>query len=492
MARNSTAYDAPDTVIDVTRTHHMQRIKNTLAVLKVLIDVAMLIVAFVLGYRAREVLPLFAIPENPPEFERYGPTILLQIVVVVTLFFVSQLYHQRRTYSRFDRVRDLAGAVTIGSLIVYGMQEFIFRNTLLYVNYPRSMFTYVWLFSVVFVVLGREVFIKIQGELRKRGTIQDNLLIIGAGRVARDILGKIKDNPYLGYKIVGVITSRDEHHGRMLGVDILGDYDDISDIIDRFNVHQVIIALPDAKRTELVDLVTRCQRGQVDIKVYPDIFAYMAGDMNVDELGGTPLLTVRDIALRGWRLSLKRGMDIVGSTIGLIFLSPLMLLTAITIFLESRGPVFYTQIRMGLDGRPFPMIKFRSMRVDADKIADWTVENDPRVTRIGRFMRRTNWDEIPQLVNVLLGHMSLVGPRPEQPQYVREFRQSIPRYMERHREKAGVTGWAQIRGLRGDTSIAERTHADLWYIENWSLWLDMKIVFWTIMQMLLRRNTNAY
>ncbi|MEO1290641.1 MAG: sugar transferase [Chloroflexota bacterium] len=246
------------------------------------------------------------------------------------------------------------------------------------------------------------------------------------------------------------------------------------------------------ERIILVDLVTLCQRGSVDIKIYPDIFAYMAGDMNVDDLGGTPLLTVRDIALRGWKLSLKRGLDLIGAVFGLIVLSPWMILTAFLLYLEDGGAPFYTQERMGLDGRPFPMIKFRSMRADADQISDWTVENDPRVTKIGRFMRRTNWDEIPQLINVLLGHMSLVGPRPEQPQYVLQFREKIPDYMSRHREKGGMTGWAQINGMRGDTSIARRTSFDLWYIENWSIWLDIKIILATIVQTLRGKSRNAY
>jgi exopolysaccharide biosynthesis polyprenyl glycosylphosphotransferase len=255
----------------------------------------------------------------------------------------------------------------------------------------------------------------------------------------------------------------------------------------------VIIALPDAQRPEIVELINLCQRGRVDIKVYPDMFAYMAGDLNVDDLGGTPLLTVRDIALRGWKLSLKRGLDIVGSALGLIFLSPIMLLTAILIRLESPGAVFYTQERMGLDGRPFQMIKFRSMRQDAEASGPgWTTKDDPRRTRTGAILRKTNWDEIPQLVNVFLGEMSLVGPRPERPIYVQEFRERIPRYMERHREKAGMTGWAQVNGLRGDTSIAERTAYDLWYVEHWSLWLDIKIILRTVLNTVLRRDMHAY
>ncbi|MEO0565929.1 MAG: exopolysaccharide biosynthesis polyprenyl glycosylphosphotransferase, partial [Chloroflexota bacterium] len=277
------------------------------------------------------------------------------------------------------------------------------------------------------------------------------------------------------------------------GVQVIGGYNDIPDLIDRYQVEQVIIALPDAKRTELVEIINLCQRGNVDVKVYPDVLAYMSGDMNIDDLGGTPLITVRDIALRGWKLSLKRGLDVVGSVFGLVMLSPFMMLTAIIIKTESDGPVFYTQERMGLDGKSFEMIKFRSMRVDAETSGPgWTTPGDPRVTPFGRFLRRSNWDEIPQLINVALGQMSLVGPRPERPVYVQEFRQNIPRYMERHREKAGMTGWAQVNGLRGDTSIAERTAYDLWYVENWSLWLDIKIIIRTIFMTVTRSQRNAY
>jgi len=204
-------------------------------------------------------------------------------------------------------------------------------------------------------------------------------------------------------------------------------------------------------------------------------------------------LTVRDVAQRGWRLALKRAMDIVGATVGLILLSPLMLLIALLIKLDSPGPVFYVQERMGLDGRPFLMLKFRSMRADAEiEGPGWTRPDDPRRTRVGALLRRLNLDELPQLINVLLGDMSLVGPRPERPIYVEQFRRVIPRYMERHREKAGITGWAQINGLRGDTSIAERTKYDLWYVENWSLWLDIKILLRTLVQTLTFRSPNAY
>ncbi len=493
MAGNTPPLSLSDERLEVIKNEKRDnRAKLFLSSLLILSDIVTLILAFIVGYQARLILPFFLIPDVQPPLIDYVPTMLLHMFIIIAIFYFNQMYHLRRTFSRFDQARRIAGITSLGAVMVYGVQELFFRNTLLYVNYPRSMFFYVWLFSVVFTVVGRELHRLIQVRLRLQGLANDNLLIVGTGRIARDIIGKIKSTPALGYNIVGVVTSADEHQGRMVGYPIIGNFPDLPSVIDGFKVQQVIIALPDARRSELVELVTLCQRGAVDIKIYPDIFAYMAGDMNLDDLGGTPLLTVRDIALRGWKLSLKRGLDLFGSMAGLIVLSPWMILTAFLLYLEDGGAPFYTQERMGLDGRPFPMIKFRSMRVDADQISDWTVEDDPRVTKIGRFMRRTNWDEIPQLINVLLGHMSLVGPRPEQPQYVRRFREQIPDYMSRHREKGGMTGWAQVNGMRGDTSIARRTTFDLWYIENWSLWLDIKIILSTIIQTLSGNNRNAY
>jgi exopolysaccharide biosynthesis polyprenyl glycosylphosphotransferase len=493
MAGNSPALRFSNQGIGTMKSiRQTESIKFVLNTLLVLMDIGMLLMAFVLGYHSRVYLPLFPIPAGQPPLTDYLPTMALHVSIIIALMYFNQLYHQRRTFSRFDQLRSIIAVVTTGAVMVYGVQELIFRNSVLYENYPRSMFVYIWFYSVILVVISRELHRKLQVMLRQRGLTTDNLLIVGAGQITRDILGKIQRTPELGYNIVGVVTSKDEHQGRMLGVPVVGNFPNIPQLIDTYQIQQVIIALPDARRIEIVEIVTLCQRGQVDIKIYPDIFAYMAGDMNVDDLGGTPLLTVRDIALRGWKLSLKRGLDMWGAVFGLIILSPLMLLTAAILYFEDKGPIFYTQERMGLDGRPFPMIKFRSMRIDADKIANWTVENDPRVTRIGKFMRRTNWDEIPQLMNVLLGHMSLVGPRPEQPLYVYQFQEQIKGYMSRHQEKGGMTGWAQVNGLRGDTSIAERTSYDLWYIENWSLWLDIKIIIRTIFQTLISGSKNAY
>jgi exopolysaccharide biosynthesis polyprenyl glycosylphosphotransferase len=455
------------------------------------LDAAMLSFGFLLGYIARARLPLPALPVNPPPFTSYVPMLVVHLISVLIVFYFARMYHQRRAVSRIDEGYSVAQNVSIGTFLAVAFETLAFKNSTFELDYPRGVIIYAWLFGIILVVAGREMHRQTTIKLRQRGVGSDNVLIIGSGEVARTIAEKIRWSSQLGYNIIGAVNGSP---GSMVGdVPIIGTTGQLPELIDQHDIDEVIIALPEASHRELVQLISKCQRGRVSIKVYPDIFAYMSGGLTVDDLNGLPMLSVRDVALQGWKLSLKRGMDIIGSFIGLVLLSPVFVLTAILIKLESPGPVFFCQERMGLDGRPFPMIKFRSMRDDAEKHGPgWTTESDPRVTRIGKFMRKTNWDEIANLINVFYGQMSLVGPRPERPYYVEKFREFIPRYMERHREKAGMTGWAQVNGLRGDTSILERTKYDLWYVENWSLWLDIKIVLRTIFQTLFQRSKNAY
>ena len=294
----------------------------------------------------------------------------------------------------------------------------------------------------------------------------DRVLLIGAGEIGQMLMNKILHQPKLGYQIIGVVDAgKSGHPAAMDGVPTLGALADVPWIIDRYGIDDVIIGLPESSHQELVNIISLCEREKVGIRVFPDVFQFMASEVTIGDLGGLPLLTIRDVALQGWKLVLKRSMDIVVSGVTLVAISPFMLMAALLIKLDSPGPVFYSQERMGLDAIPFKIIKFRSMRVDAEQSGPgWTTPDDPRKTKLGAFLRRFNIDELPQLINVLVGDMSLVGPRPERPVYVEQFRQIIPRYMDRHREKAGITGWAQVNGLRGDTSIVERTKYDLWYI----------------------------
>ncbi len=245
---------------------------------------------------------------------------------------------------------------------------------------------------------------------------------------------------------------------------------------------------------QVVGFVAACQDEPVSIKVYPDTFQIITNnEVSLGDLEGLPLLSVKSTPLdQGFNRFLKRSLDLVGSSLGLIFLSPLMLTISALIWLEDRGSVFFVQDRVGVNGQSFPTLKFRSMRVTAEAGGPgWTTPNDARKTRIGAFIRRYSLDELPQLINVLLGEMSLVGPRPEQPHFVEQFSARIPRYMSRHKQKAGLTGWAQVNGLRGDTSIEERTRYDLYYVENWSLLFDIKIIVRTVVT-LFQRGNNAY
>jgi exopolysaccharide biosynthesis polyprenyl glycosylphosphotransferase len=307
--------------------------------------------------------------------------------------------------------------------------------------------------------------------------------VVGSGEVARIIVQRILWSPKLGYELVGVVYG-EGNDDELIGVQVLGKPEDLPELIIDNSIDEVIIAMPEEGHREVLRVISYCERGRVSIKVFPDFFQFIASEADIDDLGGLPLLSMRDYAMRGYLLIFKRLMDILGAIAGLIIFSPLMMLASIAIKLESPGPVFFIQERMGLDGKPFLMVKFRSMRADAEKQGPgWTTDNDPRRTKLGSFLRKIEMDELPQFINVLLGEMSLVGPRPEQLYYVNLFRESVPRYMERHREKAGMTGWAQVNGMRGDTSIIERTRFDIWYTENWSVLLDIKIIvrtFWQI------------
>ncbi len=458
--------------------------------LKFISDFSMAALAYGLGYYTRRAIP-FPGPATDylGDLSFYLPTILIHALSVVGVCYFSRLYEYQ--HSRIDEMYRVSGAVTIATLMGQAITSLIRRDLPPGGNYSRLLLLYAWLYSIGLTVVLRWLIHLLQKALVRHGWGRRRVLLIGLNDITRMILQKILWDPSLGYDAVGIIAEHPTEITQVQGVPVLGTINDLDAAMEREAVDEIIIALPeDTERHELLWLIARCERWHVPIRLYPDLFQLMTDRLTITELGGLPLLSLRDIQMRGWKRAVKRAMDIVGAGVGLVFLSPLSLLIAILIKLDSPGPVFYVQERMGLDARPFWMIKFRTMRTDADKSTNWTVPNDPRRTRVGSWLRKLNLDELPQLINVLIGDMSLVGPRPEQPYYVEQFRRSIPRYMDRHREKAGMTGWAQVNGLRGDTSIAERTKYDLWYIENWSLWLDIKILIRTLVN--LFRSPNAY
>ncbi len=460
-----------------------QRVRPIYSISLVILDALMIMVAFMVAYRLRVIIPWPAALADETPLVRYSGLIAAQIFGVITAMFFFKLYYLPRAVSRVDQLYSVFAAVTIGTLMAIALSVLVYKNSVFEVDYPRAMIIYAWILTIIFITIGRTGHQFVRDRLRDRGFGKDRLIVVGSGEVARIIIQRILWSPKLGYELVGVVYG-EGNDDELIGVPVLGKPEDLPDLITDNSIDEVIIAMPEEGHREVLRVISYCERGRVSIKVFPDFFQFIASEADIDDLGGLPLLSMRDYAMRGYLLIFKRLMDILGATAGLIIFSPLMMLASIAIKLESPGPVFFVQERMGLDGKPFLMVKFRSMRADAEKQGPgWTTENDPRRTKLGSLLRRIEIDELPQFINVFLGEMSLVGPRPEQPYYINLLRESVPGYIERHRERAGMTGWAQVNGMRGDTSIIERTKFDIWYTENWSVLLDIKIIvrtFWQI------------
>jgi exopolysaccharide biosynthesis polyprenyl glycosylphosphotransferase len=448
-------------------------------------DLVMLRLAFVLAYRMRllgDIRP--GQPSDPPS--TYDDLAVLCVLVIMIIFAVRRLYIPRRGFGRVDLLYQVAAAVALGWLAALSVTFFAYRA----LEPPRLMLVYWALLSIALVWLMRVVLDALLREAHRRGHDLERVLIVGDGENAQLVEAKIRAAPELGYRIAGFISNGAADPK----VDpVLGGLADIPNIVRDQAVGEVIIAWAGISHHELIDIVTGCTRMRVDIKIFPDIFELMAREVETSELTGLPLMRVRDVALRGWMRFLKRALDVAVSWSMLVLLSPWLLCMAFLVKLTSpKGPILHVQERVGLDGRPFYMLKFRSMRPDAEAESGpvWAVPNDPRRTRLGEIIRRFSLDEFPQLINVLVGEMSLVGPRPERPEFVAQFANLVPRYRERHMEKAGMTGWAQVNGLRGQTSIVERTEYDLFYVETWSLAFDIKILLKTLAAVI--RDRNAY
>ena len=469
-----------------------QKLRNLYTVSLVLLDAILIGAAFVIGFQLRARIPFPEELVNQVPLEAYSIWVVFQIVAVIGALFAYRQYYVRRAVSRVDQFYAVVVGVTLGTLIAVAMAALLLKNEESLLDFSRGVLFYGWLLTIVFVTIGRAAHQQVRMLLRRRGWDKDRLLIVGSGETARIILQRILWSPQLGYDVVGIVDV-DSGVKQVLDIPVVGRTEALPELIENHHIDEVLLAIPKKGHREVVRIISLCKRGRVSIKVVPDIYHSITSEATIDDLGGLPLLTVKDISMRGYQLFMKRTLDLAGALSGLVALSPLLMLVSLAIKLESPGPVFFVQERMGLDGKPFMILKFRSMRLDAERQGPgWTVDDDPRQTRLGKFLRKIDIDEVPQLINVLLGEMSLVGPRPEQPYYVEQFRRRVPRYMERHQEKAGMTGWAQVNGLRGDTSIEERTRYDLWYTENWSILLDLKIIIRTIWQTVAaRRQTNT-
>lgn len=330
--------------------------------------------------------------------------------------------------------------------------------------------------------------------IRNRGYNKKYLLILGAGRLGREFYNKISHHQEYGYEILGFLDDDPEKLGKSIGsTKILGKLEQLPEILTSLQIDEVIIALPVTAYKRIANVIDLCEKYGVKVLIIPDFFDLIPAKPRISDLDGIPLIDIRHVPLdEPVNKIIKRLFDIVFSLSVLVLLCPLFILIAIGVKLSSPGPVFFSQERIGLYRRPFKMYKFRSMYVCDDTVSQtqWTVKNDPRRTKFGTFLRRTSLDELPQFWNVLKGDMSVIGPRPERPYFVEQFKERIPKYMIKHHVRPGITGWAQVNGWRGDTSIEERIKCDLYYVENWTFSLDIKIIIMTILNGFF--NKNAY
>lgn len=417
----------------------------------------------------------------------YATLGFLLAAVQVVGFFTMGLYQMRRATTAGHEVSRIVAGVTVNVLLVVAALYF-FRLE----HVSRFTIVYYAVFDIILVSARHSIIDRMLARLIHRRNNLRSVLVVGTGDAARRITDVFQRHRTLGLFVAGYVQAN-EQNDPSKDWNVLGSFDEIEQIVKEHQPDMVVYTLNDQRDEQLITLLDICDQAGINLKIVPGYSGLVAAKGDVETLEGIPVISIREVPARiGFNRFIKRTFDVFFSVLVVVLLSPLFLLIAILIKLTSPGPIFYTQDRVGLDNRPFKMLKFRTMKVQrkADSDTIWTTKDDPRVTLLGGIMRKLSIDELPQFFNVIRGEMSVVGPRPERPFFVEQFRTEYHHYMRRHAMKAGITGWAQINGLRGDTSIQERIEADIFYIENWNFWLDIKIIFLTPFKGMI--NQNAY
>ncbi|MCU6797651.1 undecaprenyl-phosphate glucose phosphotransferase [Paenibacillus sp. WQ 127069] len=423
-------------------------------------------------------------------FNRYVLWSSIYGVIAIFISYFMNFYTPKRK-KRFSYELFTIVQVHLISLMFLLSFLFVFKE----LDVSRSYLLLFLINNILFVSFYRYILKTTLKRYRQKGYNKQYVLIVGAGSLGKKFYDNLALHPELGYEVVGFLDdyqSVHEHSSKNYKP-ILGKVDELEYFLGKDLVDEVIIALPLYAHEKYPQIINACEKAGVKTLIIPDFYGYLPSKPFFDNFAGIPLINVRDIPLDEFRNRFfKRAFDLLFASIAIILISPVLILVAIGIKWTSPGPIIFKQERVGLNRRNFMMYKFRSMRVqtEADSDTQWTVENDPRKTKFGSFLRKTSLDELPQFFNVLFGHMSVVGPRPERPFFVEQFKGEIPKYMVKHHIRPGITGWAQSNGLRGDTSIEDRIKLDIFYIENWSFLFDIKIIFRTIINGFV--NKNAY
>ncbi len=445
-------------------------------------DMAMVAISFAIAYFLR--FDIFT-PKAPVTLTDTLSLMGIASLIFTLVFRSGGLYHSHRLMTRADEIFSLFKAVSLAMLLLVATTYF-FRED----RWSRLMFGFFGVLSFALLASTRAVARNFLAEARRRGFNLRTAVVVGAGDLGKAVVERLARRREYGIQPIAVLASHGEAVGQaVLDIPIIGTYADLERVVQERQIDQVYIALPMDEHDEIRGLLATLSFTTADVKVVPDLYQYMTLHGGVEEIDGMPIVALSHGPVHGWDAVAKRTFDLVFGALIVLFAAPVMAATAIAVKLTSKGPLFYDQERMGLDGRTFKILKFRSMRIDAEASgAQWATKGDDRTTPIGRFIRKYSLDELPQFINVLRGEMSLVGPRPERPVFIENFKRQIPNYNLRHKVKAGITGLAQVEGWRGSTSLEKRIERDIYYIEHWSLWLDFKILLRTALGGFLSKN----
>ena len=410
----------------------------------------------------------------PPAIDYVYPLAAI-LPLFLALFRSHGLYEARRMDSPLGEASAVIRATGVAVLLLAAISFFARSHP-----YSRGAIAiFAALAPLGVIALRSTIRVSLRG-IRRRGFNLRYVLVVGSGPLAESVIERVHGRPDAGLRLIGVVANG-AIGGSVEGARVIGTTSDLKSILRETRVDQVIIALSRHESELFEKVVAELADEIVDVKIVPDLLHGYGLRSSIESLDGIPVIGLQETTLFGWPALMKRSFDLVAASAALVVLSPVLGAIATAVRVSSGSPILYRQARMGHDGRVFEMFKFRSMRLDAEASGPgWTTAQDPRRTRLGRWLRKRNLDELPQLINVVRGDMSLVGPRPERPTYIDEFRREVPGYMLRHRVRAGMTGWAQVHGWRGDTSIHERVEHDLYYIQQWSFWLDLRILFMTL------------
>ncbi|MFQ9511203.1 MAG: undecaprenyl-phosphate glucose phosphotransferase [Lachnospiraceae bacterium] len=454
--------------------------------LHVVLDGIVIILSYALAYLLQ--FHLIGKPIDPFSMKYYMSALLLILPESLLLNGIFHLYIPKRVTGRRLEAGNVIKANVMGALIVI-LVLYLGHNN----NFSRLFLFYFSLINSILLIIERNIVRGVLIRLRKSGFNQKHIIIVGYSRAAERFIDRVAANQQWGYQIRGILDDNVERGAEYKNIRVIGTIENLKELLSFNRLDEIIITLGLSEYSKLENIVACCEKSGVHTKFIPDYNNMIPTKPYTEDLLGLPVIHIRHVPLtNGFNKFIKRSTDIIGSIMAIILFSPVMLVTAIGIKLSSPGPLIYRQERVGLHNRTFMMYKFRSMAVQkpSDEKSKWTTPDDPRVTNIGKFIRKTSIDELPQLFNVLKGDMSMVGPRPERPFFVEKFKEEIPRYMVKHQVRPGMTGWAQVNGYRGDTSIRKRIDHDLYYIENWTIGFDLKILFLTVFKGFI--NKNAY